>query len=88
MRSGLFTVLGILGLGALLYYGAQQEAQVECDLCLRFKGFEECRTGVGADRDAAMMSAVTNACALIANGVTQTMQCHATPASSVVCRGE
>jgi hypothetical protein len=79
--------LGALALfGALLWYGASSQEQVECELCITFKGRTECRVGRGEDRRQAEESATTAACAVLGGGVTDAFQCNATPAASSRCR--
>lgn len=72
--------------GALLWYGVRSQERVECELCLSFKGRTECRVGRGQDREQAAASAATSACAVLGSGVTDAMQCNATPPDSVTCR--
>ena len=74
-----------LGFATALYFATLAEAQVECHVCLRFQGRVECREAAGADRDAAVRGAVSNACALLARGVTEAFRCDATPPESVSC---
>jgi hypothetical protein len=79
--------LGALALfGALLWYGVSSQEQVECELCITFKGRSECRIGRGEDRAQAAASAATAACAVLGSGVTDAMQCNATPPASIRCR--
>ncbi len=76
----------VAGFAAMLWLGARAESRVECELCLTFQGRTECRTGRGADEATAAQSARTNACAVLAHGVTESFQCSATPPKSLVCR--
>ncbi len=85
MRT-LATAGGLALFGALLWYGASSQEQVECELCVTFKGRSECRVGRGEDRTQAAASATTAACAVLGSGVTDAMQCNATPAVSSRCR--
>ena len=79
--------IGALALfGGVLWYGVRQEARVECDVCVAFKGRTECRVGVGDSPESAIASANTAACAVLGSGVTDAMQCATTPATSVRCR--
>lgn len=85
LRGGL-TLFGIALFVGVLWWGARAQTRVECRLCIEFKGRTECRAGQGEDEQAAVMSASTNACAFLANGVTESFQCGAMPAASKVCR--
>ena len=82
----LATLGGLALFGALLWYGASSQEQVECELCLTFKGRSECRVGRGEDRAQAVASATTAACAVLGSGVTDAMQCNATAAAQTRCR--
>ena len=82
----LATAAGLALFGALLWWGASSQEQVECELCLTFKGRTECRTGRGQDQAQAVESATTAACAVLGSGVTDAMQCNVTPATSMRCR--
>lgn len=75
---------------ALVFAGALavttlREAAVTCEVCLDFEGRSECRSGVGADREAALQSARSTACAVLASGVTRGMRCQRTPSRTEVC---
>lgn len=80
------TLAGLGLFGALLWYGLSGQARVECEACFTFRGHTECRTGGGDSRESALASANTAACAVLGSGVTDAMQCSATPPSSVTCR--
>ena len=52
------------------------------EVCMQFDGRNSCRIASGATESDALRAAVTNACALIASGVTESQQCeHSTPVS-------
>lgn len=52
------------------------------EVCMQFQGQTNCRVASGASEDNAMRAAITNACALIASGVTDSQQCErSTPVS-------
>jgi hypothetical protein len=78
-----------LGLAALfvaaLVYATLSESQVECEVCIQFQGQTACRTVSATDRDRAIAMAVSNACAVLANGVTPGIQCSQTPPHSIEC---
>ena len=70
---------------AALVYTALNQGKVECEVCMEFRGRGICRTVAATDRDQAMAMAVSNACAFLASGVTQGIQCGQTPPRSVTC---
>jgi len=52
------------------------------EVCMQFDGRNSCRIASGATENDALRTGVTNACALIASGVTESQQCeHSTPVS-------
>ena len=52
---------------------------------MEFHGERACRAVDGNDEKEARSAAVTNACALLASGVTDTVACQNTPPSDVHC---
>jgi hypothetical protein len=73
---------------AALVISLRNQAQVECEVCIEFRGRSECRTNLAVDRDRAVLEATANACALLAGGVTDGIQCSSTPPRSVQCKGD
>ena len=80
-------VLGIFGLATigLLVVGVRQSLSKSCEICVTFQGRTECRAAVGATEQEATTTAIQNACAFLAGGMTQTVQCQNRPPDSVVC---
>ena len=70
---------------AALVLATQQEAAVECEVCMVYAGREACRKGSGRDEASALRGATSNACAVLASGVTRGMECDRTPPRSVSC---
>jgi len=64
----------------------EYRTRVQCELCMAFNGRVECRVGQGQDRDAAIESARTNACAVMTGGVTDAFRCNATAPQSMSCK--
>lgn len=76
---GIVFVLVALG---FIVYSSMNMAQYRVEVCMAFQGHKSCRTASADTQDHAMRSAVNNACALIASGVTDTMSCErGTPTS-------
>ena len=61
---------------AFIVYSSMNMAQYRVEVCMSFQGQASCRTASADSQDHAMRSAVNNACALIASGVTDTMSCE------------
>lgn len=79
----LLGVLGVLGLGFLFFYMSTSKANFRVEVCVAFNGRTSCRTARADTQAHALRSAQSNACALIASGVTDTMQCERSTPTSV-----
>ncbi len=80
--------IGLLGSAAfvgLVVYGTLQIPTVECEVCITFRGRSDCRTVAGATATEARSAAVTNVCALMSSGVTDTLACERTPPTKIEC---
>ena len=69
-------------LGVIVYSTFHQE-RVRVQVCMSFNGRRDCRTASAANRQEAMRTAVSNACAQLASGVTESTQCENTQPESV-----
>ena len=75
-------VVFVLGVIAFLIYSSLHIAKYRVEVCVAFRGRNECRTASADTQDYALRSAQSNACALLVSGVTDTMQCeHENPVS-------
>ena len=83
-RIWLGCLLGAAFLLALVWTTLSQTG-VECEVCLAYRGQTVCRTVAAADAEAATQQAVSTACAILSHGVTQGLECHRTPPSSLRC---
>ena len=81
--------MGIITLGIiLLTYSMMGLGDVECSLCVEFKGVKSCPTAWGPSREAAQEEAMRTACAQLAAGVTEVLACNRAPITDVVCSGD
>jgi hypothetical protein len=76
----------VIGMGVLLlgymFYSSTSNVRYRVEVCMAFQGRTSCRTARADNQEHALRSAQSNACALIASGVTDTMQCeHSGPTS-------
>jgi hypothetical protein len=62
---------------------ALNESTFECRVCMDFKGQKNCARAAGMDRESCISTARDNACALIASGMTDSIQCSQTTPSLV-----
>lgn len=79
------TLFGIVAIVGVVVYTSLQEGGVRCEVCISFQGREACRAVDGTVEQDARQAAVTNACALLASGVTQTMACERTTPTRERC---
>ena len=68
---------------AFLVYSSMHIAQYRVEVCIAFRGGNQCRTASADTQDHALRSAQSNACALLVSGVTETMQCERQTPTSV-----
>ena len=65
-------------------YSSFRTHPYRCEVCMQFGGGRDCRTASADTRENALRTAITNACAQLASGVTESGQCEATAPQSVV----
>ncbi len=71
---------------ALVVSTTFQGERVRVEVCMSFRGQRDCRTAQARNRQEALRTAVTNACAQLASGVTDSGQCENTPPESITWR--
>ena len=76
-RRSLFVAVGVLvaGLLALILYSSMGLAQVTGEICFTFNGRTECRVASGTTREEAIRTAAEMACAMMATGMTERINC-------------
>ena len=77
---GILIVAVILG---VIIYSSLNLAKYRVEVCMTFHGQTNCRTASGSTESFAQRTAVTNACATIASGVTDSIACENTPPTKV-----
>ena len=80
---GLVLVGGTLG---LMFLAASQQFQETCEACVEFRGRVQCREAQGATRDEAIRTARDNACALLATGRKENIECTTAALFTSTCR--
>ena len=74
-------IAGVLGVAfgvatlAVLVMSMTRSAGHTCRVCMHYLGRTECREALGATTEEALRTAKDNACALLAAGMTQIVQC-------------
>jgi len=82
MRNALLIILGIAAFIAVLTYLTLGGKRVRVEVCMSHSGRQACKVASGRDQTAATRTAIDNACADIAFGVTENGQCtRSTPIS-------
>jgi hypothetical protein len=74
---GIVFVLAVL---AVLIYSSMNLASHRVEVCITYHGQQACRIASGSTEEFARRTAITNTCAQIASGVTDSLQCENTPA--------
>jgi len=75
----------LVGIVGVVLYTSFHIGGVRCEVCITFEGRDACRAVDGTTEPEARQAAVTNTCALLASGVTQTMACERTPPTRERC---
>ena len=77
------SIAGVFVTGVVLL--ALNQAQVKCEVCVRFAGRQVCEAASAADRTQAVAQATAAACAQLSSGVTAGLQCSNSPPASLQC---
>jgi len=65
----------------LIVYSTMGTAANRVEVCMQYEDRNACRTASGSTKDFALLTAISNACAQIVSGVTDTIKCeHTDPA--------
>jgi hypothetical protein len=75
----------VLVIGVVVY-SSLRIGGVRCEVCVEFRGREACRAVDGQAEDETRRAGVTNACAMLASGVTDTMACERTTPTKAACK--
>ena len=79
-KMGLWIVLAFaVVFAAIMYTSTRNLSRFRVEVCMEFGGRSACRTASAATREQAQRTATDNACAQIAAGMTQSIQCTNTP---------
>lgn len=83
-KTVLIGILFAIGVVVMVVLTTFQGKRVRVEVCMEFRGARDCRSAQAANREEALRTAVTNACAQLAGGVIDSSQCERTPPASVV----
>jgi hypothetical protein len=82
-KAGLIGVLLLVIFMAAVVYGTLGLRKYRVEVCMTFQGQMNCRVAAAATKEQALRTATDNACALLASGMTASIQCSSTPPTSV-----
>ena len=85
-RTALAAIAGVLVFLGLMFFAMQGLSAHTCEVCVEFDGKTKCRTAKGPTQQEAVKTATDNACAYVAQGMTESMRCTRTPPKSVSCQ--
>lgn len=80
--------VSLVGLGAIVavvVVSSLDVGAVRCEVCIAYGGRQACRSVDAATAEEATQGAVTNTCALLASGVTDTLACERTTPTRTHC---
>jgi hypothetical protein len=60
-------------------WSAFQATQIQCEVCVEYKGRSACSTARAADVQQAESQALSGACSQVTGGVTETLECDRIP---------
>ena len=84
-RAGLIGLIAFIAVAGFIAYQSFLLADVTCEVCMSYRGGEQCRTVSAASEDEALQGAIVNACAFISSGVTDSMACQRQEPTSQRC---
>ena len=74
-RSKYLMWLIVAGFVVLLMWSTMASQQVECEVCVEFKGRRNCATASAADEAQAAQSAQSTACGILTSGMAESVMC-------------
>lgn len=85
-RSTLYTIAVIAGIAALFFIMTSSSAKVTCEVCMDFRGRNNCASASGVDEAQATETARSTACGPIASGMDESIACGNTVPATTRCR--
>lgn len=82
----LLAILAILGFVAFVIWSTMSAQGVECRVCVRFDGRDNCATATAASEEEAVRTAQNTACGPLARGMNDAIACDNTPPVGRTCR--
>lgn len=86
-RRAIVTVLlAVAGFLGFIVFSAFGSRKVTCEVCVDLHGRSQCRSATGNEREETIRVATDNACAFVASGRLEMIQCNALPPTRAECR--
>jgi hypothetical protein len=85
-RNTVVTLAVLLPIVATVVYSSFHVDDFQCEVCIAFQGREACRTVKAKTEEEALRGAISNTCALLSSGVTDTLRCERTRPGKADCR--
>ena len=82
---GWIALAALFAFMAFVVYRSLHLPGIRCEICINYHGREMCRTVDGEREEDVRLAATNNACAYLANGVTDNMACMRTPPTRADC---
>ena len=80
-----FGFFAIATLALIVFQIVTKQQAVSCEVCITFRGRQDCREAAGPNRKEAIQAATTNACALISAGMADSISCGNTRPDKLTC---
>lgn len=84
-RTVILTVVVVLGVAALMWFGMQGTSDVQCRICLTWNGEQRCQESAGATEAEAVDRARTAICQILAGDRADNINCGRKEPDSVEC---
>ncbi len=75
IRNILIIAIALIAPTVWMTMNVIKESTFNCRVCMSFNGKQNCAKAIGSDRQSCITTARDNACALIASGMTASIQC-------------
>lgn len=85
VKAGIIGTLLAAGTLALVIVAMLRSLEHHCEVCIEFEGRSVCREAKGSSPEEAMRTAQDNACAFVASGMTQIVQCTGKAPTRAAC---
>lgn len=82
-RTVLLGILFVIVVIGMVIYSTMGANRYRCEVCVEFRGRQACRTASARTEQEALRTALSNACAQVASGITESNQCETSTPRSI-----